>query len=166
MSEHAKKKTDKVTVDLSGMHVDHVLKILELEWQDHIQTRQQTWQALQIAAILTAALVGIQWSSNHAVVGLIAAVLVIGVSIFGIQITMRHRNSTEVRKFTIIIAAEKRLGLRSEGLTVPRPVSFCDILAFWRSNTSLFLLRMQGIIHLIGWLMLVFSVFRLAIGMH
>lgn len=150
-----------VVIDLSKVSNDAVLKLLELEWQDHIQTRLQTWQALQIAAILTAALVGIQWSSGQAIVGLLASLLVIGVSLFGMQITFRHRNSTEVNKFTIIIAAEKRLNIESTGLKVPAPVGMRDVLAFDRSNTSLFLLRMQGIIHLVGWLMLVASVARI-----
>ncbi|HPL26275.1 MAG TPA: hypothetical protein PLV44_11680 [Myxococcota bacterium] len=153
-----------LTVNLSKMSDEAVLKMLELEWQDHFQTRKQTWQALQTAVILTVALVGLQWSSKEAIqaiVGVFAAPLVIGVSAFGMQITLRHRNSTEVNKFTMILAAEERLKFESSHLKIPQPISLRDVLRFRKSNTSLFLLRMQGIIHLTGWLMLVFSIVQL-----
>lgn len=131
-----------------------VLKMLEIEWQDHFQTRQQTWEALKVAALLTVALVGVQWSAGTAIVGVLAAALVIGISLLGMQITLRHRNSTEVNKFTIIGAIEKKLGMAAEDLPAPDCISLHDLFTLKQSNTSLFLLRMQGLIHLAGWLML------------
>jgi hypothetical protein len=148
--------------DLSKMSDEAVMKILELEWQDHFQTRQQTWLALQTTSILTVSLVGFQWSSGNTFVGFFGALLLIGISVIGMHITIRHRNSTEINKFTLIIAAEKRLGFDPEGLKIPDAIKLKDILLFKKMNTSLFLLRMQAIIHLIGWLMLAYSICKYA----
>ena len=153
-----------IEVDLSAMKDDALLKFFETEWQDHFQTRKQTWQALQIAALLTVAIVGVQWTSENSIVGIFSSLLLIGISLFGMQITFRHRNSVEVTKFTIIIEIEKRLNFKAPGLSVPPRISACDIFRFNKSNTSLFLLRMQLVIGSLGVIMLLFSIFNLING--
>ena len=40
---------------------------LQLEWQDHIQTRAQTWQSLPIVAALLVGLIGIDWQIGRRV---------------------------------------------------------------------------------------------------
>jgi hypothetical protein len=40
---------------------DALLKMYEIQWQDHIQTRNQTWKGLEICALLAVALVGLDW---------------------------------------------------------------------------------------------------------
>jgi len=147
-----------IEVDVSEMDEGPLLKMFETEWQDHFQTRRQTWQALEIAALLTVAIVGIQWKASHWLVGIISSMILIGVSLFGMQITFRHRNSVEIMKFTIITEIEKRLKFKALGLGVPKRITLGDILRFWKSNTSLFLLRMQAIILILGIVMLVFSI--------
>ena len=159
-----KKHSQIKKIDVSKMEKPDMLKLLETEWQDHFQTRIQTWKALEIAALLTVAIVGIQWKVTHPVVGLISSILLIGVSLFGMQITFRHRNSVEFTKFTIIKEIEKQLKFEAPGLGVPKKISILDIIRFWKSNTSLFLLRMQGIILLLGIVMLVLSLITIAKG--
>ncbi len=153
-------KQPDIQVDVSGMDKDSLLKMFETEWQDHFQTRRQTWQALQIAAVLTAAIVGIQWKVSEPLVGILSSVLLIGVSLFGMQITFRHRNSTEITKFTVISEIEKRLGFKSPQLGIPEKIKIRDIFRFRKSNTTLFLLRMQMIIFLLGVIMLLVSILQ------
>ena len=158
------KSLKKLKIDVSKMEPDHLLKIFETEWQDHFQTRMQTWKALEIAALLTVAIVGIQWKSTYPLVGIVSSILLAFVSLFGMQITLRHRNSVEVTKFTTITEIEKHLKFEATGLGVPKRISVLDIIRFWKSHTSLFLLRMQGIIFLLAIVMLVLSIVNMAKG--
>jgi len=153
-----------IQVDVSGMDKDALLKVFETEWQDYFQTRSQTWQALQIAALLTVAIVGIQWKAAHPLVGILSSVLLIGVSLLGMQITFRHRNSVEIMKFTLITEIEKQLRFKASGLGIPVRISIRDIFRFRKSSTSLFLLRMQAIILALGFIMLLFSIFQFVKG--
>jgi hypothetical protein len=154
----AKKKD--IKVDVSSMDKDALLKLLEAEWQDHFQTRGQTWKALEIAALLTVAIVGIQWQAPLALVKIVSSVLLIGVSLFGMQITFRHRNSVEKTKFTVITEIEKQLKFKASGFGIPKNITLFDIIKFCKSNTSLFLLRMQGIILILGIIMLAYSIYQ------
>ena len=44
---------------------DTLLKQYEIQWQDHFQTRSQTWKGLEISVILAVALVGLDWKIDH-----------------------------------------------------------------------------------------------------
>src|SRR5947209_12268335 len=77
-----------------------LLKTLEIQWQDHFQTRTQTWKTLEISALLAVALVGIDWRIGNPLVTIVAASLLILVTQFGIQITLKHRK-VEREKFLI-----------------------------------------------------------------
>jgi hypothetical protein len=120
-------------------------KLLDIQWQDHIQTRAQTWKALEITAILAVALVGLDWRIDNQVVTICAAVLLFIVAQFGILITIRHR-AVEVTKFRRIASIEKQLGVADESLKLPQQINWFTIFQFWKSNTSLFILRMHFII--------------------
>lgn len=153
-----------IKVNVSAMEKDGLLKLFETEWQDHFQTRRQTWQALQTAVLLTVAIVGVQWKATDPLVGVLSSILLIGVSLLGMQITFRHRNSVEVTKFTVITAIEKELKFHATGLGIPKHITILDIFKIWKSNTSLFLLRMQAIILLLGCIMLRFSYLQYVAG--
>jgi hypothetical protein len=142
--ESAKKPTEEV-----------LLKMLDIQWQDHFQTRSQTWKALEITAVLAVALVGLDWRLDKPVVTIASASLLILVAQFGIQITLRHRRVEET-KFRIIVSIEQQLGIADPGFKQPRSISWWSIFLFWRSNTSLFILRMFFVIQLfsIGYLVL------------
>lgn len=148
-------------IDVSEMKDDALLKLYEIQWQDHFQTRQQTWQALQIAGILAVALVGVQWQSGSPFIICITSVILIAVSLFGMQITIRHRNSVEVTKFLILSEIEKKISFKSSDIGSPSPIKWSDIFKFRKSNTSLFLFRMQFTIFLLGWILLVFGISKL-----
>ncbi len=150
-----------VVIDVSKMDKDTMLKMFETEWLDHFQTRKQTWLALQTASILTVALVGIQWKTTDPWVGVVASVLLMIVSLLGLQITYRHRNTVERTKFTTIIELEKHLGFSATGIDIPAHITFLDMFRLKKANTSLFLARMQFMIHLIGWFMLALSLTKL-----
>jgi hypothetical protein len=117
---------------------------LQLEWQDHIQTRTQTWKTLEIEAGLVLALIGIDMKFDLLWVALILGILVILSCISGIAITIHHRNG-QATKFTHIGALEAALGLHQRGLinNVHPPARFkwTDIFNPKQVNTPLFILR-------------------------
>jgi len=124
---------------------DILLKLLEIQWQDHIQTRNQTWKGLEISTLLTVALVGLDWQIDQPAVTCVASVLLALVALFGMQITIRHRNNVEVKKFEIINDLERQLGLKSDHV-LPGKIKWWFVFLINRSNTSLFILRMQFIL--------------------
>jgi len=135
-----------------------LLKLLDIQWQDHFQTRSQTWKALEITSLIAVALVGIDWKIDNPSVTIVVAFLLATVALFGMQITLRHRNSVEVTKFKIIKSVGEDLALVDSKLELPKSIHWWDVFLFWKSNTSLFILRMQFVLLLfaIGYL-----VFRL-----
>jgi hypothetical protein len=124
-----------------------LLKALDIQWQDHVQTRGQTWKALEISAILAVALVGLDWRLDKPIATIVAASLLILTAQFGIQITLRHRKVEET-KFRIIASVEEQLGIADPNLKPPKPISWWSIFLFWQSNTSLFILRIHFVIQL------------------
>lgn len=124
------------------------LKILEIQWQDHFQTRAQTWKALEVAAILAVALVGLDWNINNPKITIVTSCLLLIVSLFGSQITIRHRNSVMIKKFQIIRYIEKELGMIDDKIRLPDPINWWTIFLFRKSNTPLFILRMHFVIQL------------------
>jgi len=122
-------------------------KMLDIQWQDHFQTRAQTWKALEITGILAVALVGLDWRIDNRIVTIVASVLLLLVAQFGVSITLRHRK-VEVTKFRIITSLEKQLGVADESLQLPQPISWWSIFDPRKSNTSLFILRTLVIIQL------------------
>jgi hypothetical protein len=121
-----------------------LLKLFEIQWQDHFQTRSQTWKALEIAAIIAVALVGLDWQIDNPLVTSVVSFLLAAVALFGMQITIRHRNAVEIMKFNIINSVGKELGFGEA--EVPKPIRWWDVFLVWKSNTSLFILRMQFVI--------------------
>ena len=138
-----------------------LIRCLEIEWQDHFQTRQQTWRTLEIVVSLVVAMIGLDWQLRDQRATLMAAVLVICAAIFGILITIRHRN-VEISKFRTIIEIEKRLGLQAAGLFVtvkePSAIAWIDVLNPSKQNTPLFILRMHTGLMLFG---VIYFVFRM-----
>ena len=124
-----------------------LVKLLDIQWQDHFQTRSQTWKALEITAVLAIALVGLDWQADNRIVTIGAATLLFIVAQFGILITLRHR-TVEIKKFKIITSLEKQLGVANENLFLPKTINWFSIFLVWKSNTPLFILRMHFIIQL------------------
>jgi hypothetical protein len=114
---------------------------LAIQWQDHFHTRAQTWKALEITGLLAVGLVGLDWRVDSRVATFCASVLLAIVATFGMLITLRHR-AVEVGKFKRIAAIEKQLGL-GDGEEGPKPIHWWWVLLFWKTNTSLFILRMN-----------------------
>ncbi|MBI3912816.1 MAG: hypothetical protein HY327_01275 [Chloroflexi bacterium] len=139
-----------------------LLKCLELEWQDHFQTRAQTWKSLEIEAVLAVALVGIDWRLGNVLATSAVALLLIIAAFFGSKITIYHRK-VEVMKFTHIIEIEKRLGMLVPGLfgdvKQPEPFKWLDVFSL-KSNSLLFVLRMHTILLTFGIIYLVFGWIR------
>ncbi len=123
-----------------------LLKCLELEWQDHFQTRAQTWKALQIEAALAVALVGLDWQLDSAAATTLFGIVVVVAACFGIAVSLHHRR-VEIRKFTHILNIEQKLGLHTNSLlpdvSVPVAIRWTDAFRWRKFNTALFILRMH-----------------------
>lgn len=121
-------------------------KQAELEWQDHIQTRGQTWKALQIEAALAVALVGADWQLGNELGTTLFGIIVVAAACFGIAVSLHHRK-VEIRKFTHIVNIEEKLGLHTSdllpGVGVPEAIRWTDAFRWRKSNTALFILRMH-----------------------
>ena len=74
-------------------------------------------------------------------------VLLALVASFGMQITIRHRNSVEVNKFKIINELEEQLGF-DYNFPPPYKINFWYVFKVGKSNSSLFILRMQFVLFL------------------
>jgi hypothetical protein len=81
-------------------------KLLEIQWQDHFQTRSQTWKALEMTSILAVALVGFDWRVDNQVAKVCGAIPLLLVAQFGVLITLKHR-AVEITKFKKISELEK-----------------------------------------------------------
>jgi hypothetical protein len=97
--------------------------------------------------LVVAGVVGANWQLQSSIVTIVAAIFVCIVTLCGIQITLRHRNSVEIRKFKHIMNCEEALGLHTDSLISdvkpPMPITIWDAFCPWKGNTSLFILRMQ-----------------------
>ena len=85
---------------------------LEIEWQDHFQTRAQSWSALQIEAILFVGLVGADLRFDNVLLVIVFGGLVFLSGLFGFALTATHW-SVQERKFRSINELEEALGLHT-----------------------------------------------------
>ncbi|MBN1348846.1 hypothetical protein JXJ21_05510 [candidate division KSB1 bacterium] len=119
---------------------------LQIEWQDHIQTRMQTWKTLEIEAALVLGLIGADLKFDNIFVVIIIGIILILSSISGIAITAHHRKA-QIRKFTHIDRIEEKLELHADDLLsnvhVPSEFRWFDVINFKKVNTPLFILRMH-----------------------
>ncbi|MHB9037287.1 MAG: hypothetical protein ACYC64_11530 [Armatimonadota bacterium] len=99
-------------------------------WRVHQHTRDQTWKALQIEFALAVGVVGAAWQNKSLWVMVAVAIFVLIAALCGVQITLRHRNSVEVRKFHYIHDCEKKLGLPISG-GVPSTITIWDAFRIW-----------------------------------
>ena len=140
MTKYLNTMTDKEKLEYEAR-----IKDLELQWQDHFHARNQTWKALSVSGALAVALIGLDWQTDEPIVTLIASLLLAFVAIFGMQITIRHRNNVETKKFKSIIELEKLLGLDSDHV-IPYKIKWWYVFCLRKSNTSLFMLRIQFVV--------------------
>ncbi len=138
---------------------DNLIKLMEFQWQDHFQTRAQTWKSLQIAAILAVALIGMDWKIDKPIATGVASSLLFFVAVFGMLITIRHRNNVERLKFRLLGELGVQLGINDPKLSIPDKISWWQVFVVWKSNTSLFILRMHFILLIFSVSLFVFRIF-------
>ena len=129
-----------------GPSDEALLRALELSWQDHIQTRSQTWRSLEIEAALVLGLIGADFKFENGWVTIVIGSLVALSTISGILITMHHRTA-EIRAFEHIISFEKELGLDALHLLgqvrSPKPLRLLHLINPRKMYTPLFIPRMH-----------------------
>jgi hypothetical protein len=83
---------------------------LQLQWQDHFQTREQTWKALQKVSVILLAAIGADFKLHDSPALLMLGSMVAIATFFGMAVTIHHRK-VQIEKFTLIFALEDRLGV-------------------------------------------------------
>ena len=121
-------------------------RCLELEWQDHVQTRGQSWKALYVQLGLVAIVMLVDRRSASLVATTLVGFVVVCAGQFGVTLTLHHRN-VQVRKFRHILNLERALGLHEPHLlgdvSLPEPIRRTDALRLGKSNSSIFILRIH-----------------------
>jgi hypothetical protein len=147
---------------MSDTSQQSIISAMELAWRDHHHARDQTWKALQIEFIISAAVVGINWTITSVLVGLASGFLLLITTLCGVQITLRHRNRVELTKFRHIMNCEEALGLRQVGLIdsvkSPEKIKFIEAFLPKKGNTALFILRMHVAILLFSVMFIIWRV--------
>lgn len=87
---------------------------LNLQWQDHIQTREQTWKTVQIEIAVLAAIIAADFKTENVVLLLVLSLVMSISSLFGFLVTVHHRK-IQLQKFKYIHLLEEKLGLHNEG---------------------------------------------------
>jgi hypothetical protein len=122
---------------------------LQIQWQDHIQTRNQTWKTLQIEAAMFLAVIGadIQLDNPWLLIPLGGVLLVS--TLFGIAVTIHHRK-VQIQKFQFIYMLEEKLGLLQpgymEGASKPAEFKWSGIFDVKKIATPTFILVMHLLI--------------------
>jgi hypothetical protein len=148
-----------------GSDVEILLKCMDSAWQDHFQTRTQTWKTLEIEAALAAGLIGIDWQLRSTIATAIAAILLIIAAFFGTRIT-RHHRYVERGKLSTILKIETIFELKEryklfDDVELPKINRWSDVINPWaETNTSLFILRMHYILMVFGIVYLICTVSR------
>jgi hypothetical protein len=135
-----------------------LVAVLENEWQDHFNTRKQTWKTLDIDAVLVVALIGISWQLHNNVATSLVAALLMLTAFFGACITIHHRD-VEVRKLTHIRDIEDELGVMKFLIDtkIPYPIKWYKVFQLNHFSTSSFILLTHYVILLFGFIYLIFS---------
>jgi hypothetical protein len=112
---------------------DTLRQQLDIQWRDHIQTREQTWKALQMVAVLFVGYVGSGLKVDKPwIIRAGGAVCILAAS-FGIAVTMHHRKVQSI-KFKYIYRLEENLGLHCENLlgdiSPPGPFKWAFVFNF------------------------------------
>jgi hypothetical protein len=122
---------------------------LECTWQNHFQTREQSWKTLQINALLVIGFVGADIKIDNLWVTICLGFMVIIVALSGLSIAIHHRIGQRGR-YKQIMNLEKQLGLLNENIIsdvkLPKKFKVWHIFNPLESNTPLFMMRIHVII--------------------
>lgn len=140
---------------------------LQIQWQDHIQTRNQTWKTLQIEAAMFLAVIGadIQLRNPWLLIPLGGVLLVS--TLFGIAVTIHHRK-VQIQKFGFIYMLEEKLGLLKpgymKGATKPEPFKWSGVFDVKKIATPTFILVMHLLILIFAITYIVVRIASITIG--
>jgi hypothetical protein len=126
--------------------VETLRQQLDIQWRDHVQTREQTWKALQIEAALLIGYIDAGFKvSDPWLIGIGGLVCVLA-GCFGVAVTVHHRK-VQITKFTFIHRIEGWLGLHRKDLLgevkPPEPFSWGRVLDFRNMASPTFILLMR-----------------------
>ncbi len=119
---------------------------LQIEWQDHFQTRAQSWKTLQVEIGLILGLVGADLKFNNIWITSVLGILVLFLSLSGFLVTLAHWR-VQIRIFKDINAIEKALGLLNPKFLsqghVPATFKWNDIINPKCSYVPIYILRLH-----------------------
>lgn len=139
------KKADKIADD------EALRTQLQIEWQDHFQTRTQSWRTVQISGALVLGMVGADIKFNAIWVTTIIGVLLTLTSLSSVAVTLRHWR-IQIGIFRRIHRIEDKLGLlHSNSLGEGHPpgiYSAFDVFNPKRTYVPIFIIRIHIVITL------------------
>ncbi|WP_035241944.1 hypothetical protein [Desulfobacter vibrioformis] len=160
MSKNLQTRTTEDEKDIPSEETLHLQ--LQIEWQDHIQTRNQTWKTLQIDAAIFLAVIGADIKLNNPWLLIPLGGVLFVSTIFGIAVTIHHRK-VQVQKFQFIYMLEEKLGLLKDGylsgIKKPDEFKWGNIFDFERMRTPTFILVMHLLLLIF---MMIYIVLRIA----
>jgi len=116
---------------------------LQIQWNDHIQTRNQTWKTLQVELAIYVSVIVADSKLDQPKLLLPFGLFLIFSTVLGIMVTIHHRK-VQVKKFKFIYMLESKLGLHEkgymDGLTQPSDFRWCEVLCLSRMATPSFIL--------------------------
>ena len=122
---------------------------LDIQWQDHIQTREQTWKTLQIEAAMFLAIIGADVTLDSPLMLVPLGGVLLFATAFGVAVTIHHRK-VQIQKFQFIFLLEDKLGLHRPGyltdLTSPADFKWTGVFDFRKIATPTFILVMHLLI--------------------
>lgn len=98
--------------NLAQPSVESLQSQLKIEWDDHFQTREQSWKTFQFEILLIAGLVGADLKIDDVRMTIVMGIFMILFGIFGYRINKRHRD-VQNRIFENIYKLENAIGLHS-----------------------------------------------------
>jgi hypothetical protein len=139
-----------------------LLKVLDIEWRDHFQTRKQTWSTLKTDAAFVVALVAIRFSFDNFIATRIISVLLIVIAFFGVGVTLHH-NEVEFNKLTNIQTIEKILGVHPllRGVKDPHRIIWYEVFSHKPTSTGAFILITHYMVIVFGFIYLIFGLLHL-----
>ncbi len=119
---------------------------LRIEWQDHFQTRAQSWKTLQMEIGLILGLIGADLKFDNIWITSVLGILILFSSLSGFLVTLAHWR-VQIRIFKDINAIEKALGLLNSNFLgqghVPATFKWNDIINPKCSYVPIYILRLH-----------------------
>jgi hypothetical protein len=140
---------------------------LQIQWQDHIQTRNQTWKSLQIQVAIFLAVIGSDIKLDDPMLLAPLGLILLLTTGFGVAATLHHRKA-QIKKFQYIYLFEEKLELLNPGymtgIYYPREFKWRTAFSIKEIATPTFILTMHLMILVFGVMYIALRLIGIIVG--